>query len=113
MLSEAETATSYDRSIRGWLSFLKECFYSDEFSDECNYCILHSYPQTSYFLNPKAYAKKQNYKLPNNVGVVGDLKELKGLLEISGIKFWKKLSERRNSTTDEIKVTQYPRKFHW
>ena len=67
----------YDKKIQNWLSFIQKC--SGPGACECR---VHSMPQANFL-----FANDDEYEIDPKLDIVGDLKELPGLLELVGFSY--------------------------
>lgn len=93
------TNSTYDDRIVSWLSFIQaNC--TSRGADLCA-CRVHSLPQANFLLN-----KSKGFI--SNLGIVGDLKELPGLLGLAGVAYNTSVAIGRNSSTNQIKQEFFP-----
>ena len=88
----------YDKKIQNWLSFIQKC--SGPGACECR---VHSMPQANFL-----FANDDEYEIDPKLDIVGDLKELPGLLELVGFSYNTSMSIGRNSTENRIKEVDFP-----
>ncbi|CAJ1953655.1 unnamed protein product [Cylindrotheca closterium] len=96
---------SYSRRIQQWLDRTKTmAFRTAPCLGKCA-CAMHSFPQASFLITKKGTVDPK-------VDLVGDLRELPGLLEIVGFQYNESLGTGRNASATEFKTTYFPRKPH-
>jgi hypothetical protein len=66
-------------------------------------CEVHSMPQVNMFLNNRG-------AVPENLEIVGDLKELPAILGLVGFDYKPKVETGRNATENEFKQMHFPRR---
>jgi hypothetical protein len=89
----------YDVRVKSWLNGIKDCLMPP-YNRQCN---IHSFPQTTFLLN-------WNQTIHSQIEVIGDLREMAGVLELVGFQYNNSLEGGRISTEDELIQEYYPRR---
>jgi hypothetical protein len=97
-LEEMVKANSYDARIRTYLSQVRDAAKS---SSRQIVCVAHSYPQANFILN-------KDGELRNNLKVIGDLREISGVLEMVGFPYDDSKNLGRDASQSKLKTTYYP-----
>lgn len=97
---------SYSRRIQLWLDRTKSMVFGTEKCVGKCVCAMHSFPQSSFLITKKG-------TIDPKVDLVGDLRELPGLLEIVGFHYNWSLGTGRNASATEFKSKYFPRKPQW
>lgn len=96
---------SYSRRIQQWLDRTKTmAFRTAPCLGKCA-CAMHSFPQSSFLITKKGTVDPK-------VDLVGDLRELPGLLQIVGFHYNQSLGTGRNASATEFKTRYFPRRPH-
>lgn len=96
---------SYSRRIQQWLDRTKTmAFRTAQCLGKCA-CAMHSFPQSSFLITKQA-------TIDPKIDLVGDLRELPGLLEIVGFQYNWSLGTGRNASATEFKTKYFARKPH-
>jgi hypothetical protein len=88
----------YDMRVSVWLTEVQTK------SSKEWHCNMHSFPQVNYMLNRLGMIAPQ-------LQLVGDLRELPGVLRLIGFDFSDEVPSGRNSTADTFLTTYYPRRL--
>lgn len=99
-LQKTKHSPSYDLRVRDWLSYMQEDCKPGGVT-LCS-CKDHSRPQADFLINKSG-------KFIPNLGVIGDMHELEGLLSIAGLKYNSSVANGRDATANKRKVYHFPR----
>ncbi len=90
---------------RSWMNHIQTCLSvpQKERGDEC-LCAQHSYPQANFLLNPNG-----GRVIDPQVGFVGDISEIHGMLKMVGLKYdeTKEEMHARSAADNPVKVEKF------
>eukprot|EP00551_Chaetoceros_affinis_P013729 CAMPEP_0203692404 /NCGR_PEP_ID=MMETSP0091-20130426/4564_1 /ASSEMBLY_ACC=CAM_ASM_001089 /TAXON_ID=426623 /ORGANISM="Chaetoceros affinis, Strain CCMP159" /LENGTH=422 /DNA_ID=CAMNT_0050563205 /DNA_START=46 /DNA_END=1314 /DNA_ORIENTATION=+ len=101
--------------VRSWLKFTRNCEKTQPaYRDKSCACSKHSFPQANFLLDPKTRKKEDWHDnsmkaLEPNLEMVGDLREIHGMMEMAGLKYDNHTIKIRSSSKNPVKV----RNFGW
>ncbi len=93
---------SIDSRIESWMDCVEA--FIEGGRDACTNCAKHSYPQSSFMMHPDDLES-----IHPSLEMIGDLKELEGMLEVAGFTDYDESKRERSSSENAIKVERYPR----
>jgi len=101
------TSDEYDDQIQAWLQYIQGLgnFSKTELkSKNLRTCSPHSYPQANYL-----WERDNKFQWDAKLDLVGDLKELTGLLELVGFPYNASIPNGRVAQDSKIKMKYFPK----
>lgn len=98
---------TYDERVSDWLSSVQEslrgkCRYRKRLLCQCR---VHSYPQSNFLLQNNS----NQYRIYPQIQILGDTREINGMLSLAGIEYNKSISPGNKASEDEIKSVYFPK----
>ncbi|KAL7450868.1 hypothetical protein ACHAWC_002721 [Mediolabrus comicus] len=99
MMNLSSSSDGYDERVQAWLKYVRAPSSS---SRGLKRCIPHSLPQANFLYDT-------NFQWDEKLDLVGDLKEISGLLELIGFRYNASIASGNVARDNEIKTRHFPR----
>ena len=100
MMNLSSSSDGYDERVQAWLKYVRAPSSS---SRGLKRCIPHSLPQANFLYD-------KSFQWDEKLDLVGDLKEISGLLELIGFRYNASIASGNVARDNEIKTRHFPRK---